>query len=383
MKRKEATTIRYAIRYAIMLILCLAVFLPNGIAYAEEGKYPMKVEIIDREQTKYDTPESTYAAMISSLITEDLDWYYETFTEESAVENNREYQEAGIDPRKKFDTVKGLKDIFIIDKIEYKSGIVLIIETHEQNGTIMQGPSTFVKEYNKWKVTNEFASDEDLWEYLDYIKPEEILSSTTIIRPNRWNLNWYNRIKEHIEEREWIKGFAERVCILCMIGNLKDNEGNSHSVEEIVPEKLLLNYLVHPQPWWFGQGEKIALIFDLREGRDLNKMRGFKNWHNENKFSKKYKGPVMLVKFNKFKAMETLSEMIPGEEYDIIVSGELKDGKRFKGSAKITIKGWKAEHRWDLKDPDWLNSDKDMDKWWNKEKAFEDWWEKTRENHKR
>jgi hypothetical protein len=35
-----------------------------------------------------------------------------------------------------------------------------------------------------------------------------------------------------------------------------------------------------------------------------------------------------------------------------------------------------------LKDPDWLNSDKDMDNWWNKEKAFEGWWEKTRENHK-
>ena len=118
------------------------------------------------------------------------------------------------------------------------------------------------------------------------------------------------------------------------------------------------------------------------EGRDLNKMQGFKDWHNGNKFSKKYKGPVMLVKFNKFKAMETLSEMIPGEEYDIIVSGELKDGKRFKGSAKITITGWEAEHGWDLKDPDWLNSDKDMDNWWNKEKAFEDWWEKTRENHK-
>ena len=42
-----------------------------------------------------------------------------------------------------------------------------------------------------------------------------------------------------------------------------------------------------------------------------------KDWHNASKFSKKYKGPVMLVKFNKFKAMETLSEMIPGEEYDI------------------------------------------------------------------
>ena len=373
MKRIEARTIRCA----IILILCLAVFLPNGIAYAEEGKYPMKVKIIDREQTKYDTPESTYAAMISSLITEDLHWYYETFTEESSLENKREYQEANIDPRKKFDTVKGLKDIFIIDKLEYKSGIVLIVETHEQNGTIMQGPSTFVKEHNKWKMTNKFASDEDLWEYLDYIKPEEIISSTTKIRPNRWNLNWYNLIKEHIEERKWIRRFAERVCILCMIDNLKDNEGNSFSVEEIVPETLLLNYLVHPQPWRFGQGEKIALIVDLRKGRDLNKMQGFKDWHNRSEFSKKYKGTVMLVKFNKFKAMETLSEMIPGEEYDIIVSGELKDGKRFKGSAKITITGWESEHRWDLKDPDWLNSDRDTDNWWNKEKAFEGWWENS------
>jgi len=66
------------------------------------------------------------------------------------------------------------------------------------------------------------------------------------------------------------------------------------------------------------------------EDRDLNKIRGFKDWHNGNKFSKNFKGPVMLVKFNKFKAMETLSEMIHGEEYDIIVSGELKDEKRFK-----------------------------------------------------
>jgi hypothetical protein len=56
------------------------------------------------------------------------------------------------------------------------------------------------------------------------------------------------------------------------------------------------------------------------EGRDFNKMQGFKDWHNENKFSKEYKGPVMLVKFNKFKAMETLSEMIPGEEYDILLA---------------------------------------------------------------
>jgi hypothetical protein len=272
---------------------------------------------------------------------------------------------------------------YIIGKQVYKHAMLLIVESHLKDGSIMRGPSTFVRENGLWKTTFEFSSDEKLWDYIDYIKPEEIISSTTRIRPNRWNLNWYNWIKEHIEGKKWIRRFAERVCILCMIGNLKDNEGNPHSVEEIVPETLLLNYLVHPQPWRFGQGEKIALIFDLREGRDLNKMRGFKDWHNKNKFSKKYKGPVMLVRFNKFKAMETFSEMIPEEEYDIMVSGELKNGKRFKGSVKITITGWKAEHRRDWKDPDWLTSDRDMDNWWNKEKAFEGWWEKTRENHKR
>jgi hypothetical protein len=371
-----------SIKCSIILVLYLSIFLVKGISCAEEANYPIKVEIIDKNQAIYDTPENTLAALCSALIKEDLDWTDETLTEESLKEQKRLFEKAGIDPRKIFELEKGVTDTYIIDRMEYKDAVVLVIEDHDKEGSITKIPLTFVREGGKWKQTNKFASDENLWDYIDYIKPEEIISSTTKIRPNRWNLNWYNRIKEHMEERKWIKRFAERVCVLCIIGNLKDNKGNPHSVEEIVPETLLLNYLVHPQPWWFGQGGEIALIFDLREGRDLNEIRGFKDWHNGSKFSKKYKGPVMLVRFNKFKAMETLSEMIPGEDYDIIVSGELKDGKRFKGSAKITITGWEADHRWDLKDPDWLNSDRDTDNWWNKEKAFEDWWEKTGENHK-
>jgi len=372
-----------SIKCGIILVLYLSISLVKGISCAEEVNYPVKVEIIDKNQATYDTPENTLTALCSALIKEDLDWTDETLTEESLKEQKRLFEKAGIDPRKIFELEKGVTDTYIIDRMEHKDAVVLVIEDHDKEGSITKIPLTFVREGGKWKQTNKFASDEDLWEYLDYIKPEEIISSTTIIRPNRWNLNWYNRIKEHIEERKWIRGFAERVCILCIIGNLKDNEGNPHSVEEIVPETLLLNYLVHPQHWRFGQVEKIALIFDLREDQDLSKISGFKQWHNGTGFLEKFKAPVMLVRFNKFKAMETLSEMIPGEEYDIIVSGELKDEKRFKGSAKITITGWEAGHRWDLKDPDWLNSDKDMDNWWNKEKAFEGWREKTRENHKR
>ena len=79
----------------------------------------------------------------------------------------------------------------------------------------------------------------------------------------------------------------------------------------------------------------------------------------------------MLVKFNKFKAMETLPEMSPGKEYELTLSGELKNGKRFKGTTKIIITGWNAKHGWKWNHPDWLNSEKDIDNWWNKENDFD------------
>jgi hypothetical protein len=91
----------------------------------------------------------------------------------------------------------------------------------------------------------------------------------------------------------------------------------------------------------------------------------------------------MLVKFNTFKAMKSLPEMSPGKEYEATLSGELKNGKRFKGTTKIIITGWNAKHRWKWNDPDWLNSEKDIDNWWNKENDFEDWWKKTIKKHKR
>jgi len=131
-----------------------------------------------------------------------------------------------------------------------------------------------------------------------------------------------------------------------------------------------------PQPWKFKEEEKIAIILKSRKDRNLRTRKGFKEWHRASRFFKKYQGPVMLVKFNKFKAMETLPAMIPGKEYDVTVSGELKDGKAFKGSTNITITEWRAKHRWKWNHPGWLNSDKDVDHWWNKEKDLEDLWEK-------
>jgi hypothetical protein len=88
----------------------------------------------------------------------------------------------------------------------------------------------------------------------------------------------------------------------------------------------------------------------------------------------------MLVKFNKVKAMETLPEMMPGKNYEVTVSGNLKDGKLFKGTTTITITKWKTKHGWRLDHPGWLNSDKDIDNWWNQEIDIEQWWVKIRKH---
>jgi hypothetical protein len=365
------------IKYTITFMLCLTIFFINLISYAEEKKYPMKVTIITRDKAKYDTPENTLSAIRSALVNEDFEWSDETLTQESLEEQRRLLEKAGIDPRVDFNLEKDVKDTFIIDKIEYKDAVVLIVEDQDKDGSIIRMPLTFVKENGKWKLTNAFSADEELHQYLDYIKPEEIISSTIKIHPGRWSLNWYNWIKEHMEEKEWIEHFAERVTILCMIADLKDNQGKPYSVKEIVPETILLNYLLSPQPWRFNSEEKIALIIKSKENRYLKKRKGFKEWQNRSRLLKKYKSPVMLVKFNKFKAMATLPEMSPGKEYEAILSGELKNGKRFKGTTKIIITGWNAKHRWKWNHPDWLNSEKDIDNWWNKENDFEDWWKKT------
>ena len=366
----------------IWIFFCiLIVLLASGNTYSSDSNYPIKLERIDRSQAQYNTPENTLAAGISALLKKDLEWYYETLTKESAALEIKIFQDAGIDPERSFEIVDEGDKNFIIDKIKYKNGVILVGKIVGEDGSILIGPAVFIKEGGLWKQTIEYNTDEELLKYRDLIMPEEIISSTIKINPNRWNLNWYNWIKEHMEDKEWIEHFAKKVTILCMITNLKDNQGTPYSVKEIVPETILLNYLLHPQPWRFNSEEKVALILKSKENPYLKEKKGFKKWHYINRFLKKHKGPVMLVKFNKFKAMETLPEMSSGKEYEATISGELKNGKRFKGTTKIIIIGWNAKHRWKWNRPGWLNSEKDIDNWWNKENDFEDWWKKTIKKH--
>ncbi|NVM22234.1 MAG: hypothetical protein HWN68_10705 [Desulfobacterales bacterium] len=152
----------------VIFLLCLSLISDSGDSHAAEDQYPIRVEIIDKGQASYDTPEQTYTSMISSLVKKDLEWYYETSTIEFSKCEQEQFQQANIDPTKMFEMVNGLKEIFIINKVNYKDGVLLIVKTYKQDGTILVGPSALVQEQGKWKFTNKFAADEELHEYLDY-----------------------------------------------------------------------------------------------------------------------------------------------------------------------------------------------------------------------
>jgi hypothetical protein len=131
--------------------------------------YPVKVLEIDKTQADYKTPENTTAASTSALLQKDLDWYYQTFTVETAAQDKKMFQDAGLDLNEKFKLANITYEEYIIDKINYKDGILLIseIHNHDIDGTILNMWVGLVIEDGLWKITYKFSEDEELFKYND------------------------------------------------------------------------------------------------------------------------------------------------------------------------------------------------------------------------
>ena len=131
--------------------------------------YPVKVLEIDKTQADYKTPENTTAASTSALLQKDLDWYYQTFTVETAAQDKKMFQDAGLDLNEKFKLANITYEEYIIDKINYKDGILLIseIHNHDIDGTILNMWVGLVIEDGLWKITYKFSEDDELFKYND------------------------------------------------------------------------------------------------------------------------------------------------------------------------------------------------------------------------
>jgi hypothetical protein len=159
----------YIVIQTFFLFILHAIFLPS--LCLSEYLLPFKIVPIEKSQASYATPEDAFTAKISALLHHDLEWYYDSLTIETAVKDKQLFQEAGIDPERKFDLVSYSDDIFIIKKINYKNGVLLVARTQTKEGYLMQGAATLVLENGFWKTTSKFAYDDELAQYDRVVPP--------------------------------------------------------------------------------------------------------------------------------------------------------------------------------------------------------------------
>lgn len=197
-----------------------------------------------------------------------------------------------------------------------------------------------------------------------------IIKADSLIHPSAWNLKWHKWVREN-KNNKLVDRLCRKISILCIIGNL---EGNN-SVEDILPETIKLNGKVSPMPWKDGI---FSFIFDpAKNNKPHWKDTCFIGWHEHCKSLKGFSGPVMLVRFNKYDAIENLIEKKPNKNYNISIAGKLKNGKIFVSTAKIKLIGKEKEEKPKHALCDWLDSDNDSANWWNKDEEFQNDWRET------
>jgi hypothetical protein len=319
----------------IILYCCASIIFHENISWSADQSYPVKINLITKNQADYKTPENTLAAGFFALMNNDLDWYYETLTKEAAMEDKAMYEEAGIDIIEKYKLVNPGDQLVILDKKAYKNGILIHIKGITSKGTIITGPNVFVLENGLWKETYDYISDEEIHAYFDIAPSEEIFNIDIRLFPEHWNYQWYQQMLNK-KSKQPGSGF-KKVSVLCVLGNLKDTSGNIHSVEDIDPETLVLNYVVKPTPWHYGQKNK-TLILTENNTSNHSPHKSFKNWKKQHRLRPGFEGPVMLVKFSKFEAISSLDNLDDNKTHTISVSGKLKDNEtHFRGETQITL----------------------------------------------
>jgi hypothetical protein len=150
-----------------------------------------------------------------------------------------------------------------------------------------------------------------------------------------------------------------------VLGNLKDTDGNVRSVEDIDPETVVLNYVVKPIPWRAGQKKEPAILIKKNKTNQLIP-ESFEIWEQQHQIQQNFKGPVMLIRFSKFEAINSLDNFNDGKTYTVSVSGKLKDNEtHFRGETQITLISPGLQGNQDKRSPSHGIEDLFHDHWWD------------------
>lgn len=104
---------RFYKNYGIIFTICLIFFLCIGTINAQKNnkekvQYPIKVNIIEKADAKYDTPENAFISFMSAYVKENSQWSDETETETTVKHDKERFKK---DPQ---DVFTGAEDIGVI-----------------------------------------------------------------------------------------------------------------------------------------------------------------------------------------------------------------------------------------------------------------------------
>lgn len=320
-----------------ILLLCfytlISVLSPvDNISHAETNKYPIKLPTITKSQSHYNTPENTFSAKISALLSHDLEWFYATLTKESAERNRKAYADYNLDPNLMFQMVSPEDRFFILDKFSYNDGLAMLVQVVSPDGSILIDPVIFVQENGRWKQTSAYNSDEKLADITTVVMSNSILSADIKMLPSHWKSK--SNFSENNQHSSNLKNKPNGNTILCIIKTIRDQTGNIYNLTDVDPTKLKLNYQLSPLSVKHGKhvmGHKDEGWF-LPEEHALLEV-----WVAENKNNSVLQKQYLAVRFDLKDALETLGELQQGGKYLITITGILGDNIHFRGESTITI----------------------------------------------
>lgn len=128
------------------------------------------IVISEKGQASYDTPENTLNSLFSACMAEDLEWYFQTLTAESAAVEKADNEENKLDPMVELAMFRrGFVQGTITETFDYLDARVLVVRITDDLGDQFLIPYTLVREGGVWKVTNKFSDAEALEPYSRFI----------------------------------------------------------------------------------------------------------------------------------------------------------------------------------------------------------------------
>jgi len=148
--------------------LLLIPFLFPCLVMAEEYPYPM--QIISKAEMNYLTPENTLFSIHSCHVAKDLACSDKALTE-TYLQNSLDDFEDPADRNLLLNYVDSVVSSQIIGKQEFKDGsIIILVEDTFKDSSVIQTGTPFIQEKGLWKLTDQFASDDDFADFI-YITP--------------------------------------------------------------------------------------------------------------------------------------------------------------------------------------------------------------------